>query len=403
MTDYWKSVGNYWCQYCRMFVRNTPSEKTKHEQHPKHQANVSKFLAQRKKQKTAEELQQKHLEHQLKRINRAAEKAYRYDIPVPAKKFNESPTVQSTGTKIKSSSHQFVNRPKSGWEANAPSMPVNFWQYKKQRQQMKMTMKQQMKSIEKFQEEIVKKLGLQHHLGDDYVEEEEDQTSQTIPNIADISQVLKKAEEMKKEEKIDEKNVEEKKIESTKDIKKKIQEYEEAYYNDPEFFYTEAADELVEMEEKKKELEEKEKIKSKEKLEEIKREEKTKKRKIDWDNYKLEEEYKKNIDPTTGLGKWSVVEPSPTVQLNNETTNFENDAIQIKTETGENQDVLEQQTDQTEINNTENDEFQHDDDVGIREQPVVGQYQHGETSAAKKRKLSELDALLQDAINKAQS
>ncbi|KAJ5217287.1 glyoxylate reductase [Penicillium chermesinum] len=44
MAEYWKSAPRFWCKQCKIFIRDTPFEKTQHEASPKHQGNLKRFL-----------------------------------------------------------------------------------------------------------------------------------------------------------------------------------------------------------------------------------------------------------------------------------------------------------------------------------------------------------------------
>ncbi|KAI9038065.1 putative formin binding protein [Aspergillus affinis] len=44
MAEYWKSAPRYWCKQCKIFIRDTPFEKTQHEATGKHQGNLKRFL-----------------------------------------------------------------------------------------------------------------------------------------------------------------------------------------------------------------------------------------------------------------------------------------------------------------------------------------------------------------------
>ncbi|CDM36846.1 hypothetical protein DTO013E5_2953 [Penicillium roqueforti] len=46
MSEFWKSAPRYWCKQCKVFIRDTPFEKTQHEASPKHQGNLKRFLRQ---------------------------------------------------------------------------------------------------------------------------------------------------------------------------------------------------------------------------------------------------------------------------------------------------------------------------------------------------------------------
>ncbi|BDD58431.1 hypothetical protein MPDQ_006518 [Monascus purpureus] len=44
MAEYWKSAPRFWCKQCKVFIRDTPFEKSQHEASGKHQGNLKRFL-----------------------------------------------------------------------------------------------------------------------------------------------------------------------------------------------------------------------------------------------------------------------------------------------------------------------------------------------------------------------
>ncbi|CAL5874626.1 uncharacterized protein PFLUO_LOCUS8923 [Penicillium psychrofluorescens] len=44
MAEYWKSAPRHWCKQCKIFIRDTPFEKTQHEASGKHQSALKRFL-----------------------------------------------------------------------------------------------------------------------------------------------------------------------------------------------------------------------------------------------------------------------------------------------------------------------------------------------------------------------
>lgn len=42
MTEYWKSVGNYYCDYCKLYVRNDAFNRRQHEASPRHQGALKR-------------------------------------------------------------------------------------------------------------------------------------------------------------------------------------------------------------------------------------------------------------------------------------------------------------------------------------------------------------------------
>ncbi|KAG5518458.1 hypothetical protein PMAC_002853 [Pneumocystis sp. 'macacae'] len=68
MTDVWKSVGNYWCKYCRTFVRNDAFTRKKHEASDRHQGSLKRFLRDLDKKNEKEEKEKRATQRELDRI-----------------------------------------------------------------------------------------------------------------------------------------------------------------------------------------------------------------------------------------------------------------------------------------------------------------------------------------------
>ncbi|KAG5440490.1 hypothetical protein PCK2_000424 [Pneumocystis canis] len=68
MTDVWKSVGNYWCKYCKTFVRNDAFSRKRHEDSDRHKDSIKYFLRQLDKKHEKEEREKKAVQRELDRI-----------------------------------------------------------------------------------------------------------------------------------------------------------------------------------------------------------------------------------------------------------------------------------------------------------------------------------------------
>ncbi|CCG82113.1 U1 zinc finger domain protein [Taphrina deformans PYCC 5710] len=64
MTEYWKSVGNYYCDYCKVFVRNDAFSRKQHEASPRHENSLKRQVRDihRNSEREARELAQANRE-----------------------------------------------------------------------------------------------------------------------------------------------------------------------------------------------------------------------------------------------------------------------------------------------------------------------------------------------------
>ena len=69
MSDYWKSTPKYWCDHCKVYVRDTKLEKTNHESTAKHQSGLSRFLRNIHKDNDREERERQRAKDEIARLN----------------------------------------------------------------------------------------------------------------------------------------------------------------------------------------------------------------------------------------------------------------------------------------------------------------------------------------------
>ncbi|KAG4302954.1 hypothetical protein PCANB_000803 [Pneumocystis canis] len=86
MTDVWKSVGNYWCKYCKTFVRNDAFSRRRHEESDRHKDSIKYFLRNLDKKHEREEREKKAVQRELDRIAGVTGLSTRSLDTVPLKK-----------------------------------------------------------------------------------------------------------------------------------------------------------------------------------------------------------------------------------------------------------------------------------------------------------------------------
>ncbi|KAF4366845.1 hypothetical protein CsatB_006117 [Cannabis sativa] len=80
MTEYWVSQGNKWCDFCKIYISNNPSSIRNHELGQRHKDNVSKKIADTRKDKAAKEKEEKEAARLLEQIETKAKRSYQKDV-----------------------------------------------------------------------------------------------------------------------------------------------------------------------------------------------------------------------------------------------------------------------------------------------------------------------------------
>jgi U1 zinc finger len=69
MADSDKNATNYWCKYCKTFVRNSPLEKRNHESSARHQGSLQRFLKDLHKTNDREAREKQRAKDEVARLN----------------------------------------------------------------------------------------------------------------------------------------------------------------------------------------------------------------------------------------------------------------------------------------------------------------------------------------------
>ncbi|KAM0948976.1 putative WW domain-binding protein [Dioscorea sansibarensis] len=107
MTEYWVSQGNKWCDFCKIYIANNPLSIRTHELGQRHRDNVTKRIANMRKESAAKEKQKKDAARALQQIEEKAKCSYQKDLA----SFQEA----------KNSSSQAVDEKNPEWEYDAAS------------------------------------------------------------------------------------------------------------------------------------------------------------------------------------------------------------------------------------------------------------------------------------------
>ncbi|KAJ5380228.1 uncharacterized protein N7496_002656 [Penicillium cataractarum] len=71
MAEYWKSAPRFWCKQCKIFIRDTPFEKTQHEASPKHQGSLKRFLRDIHRNNEQQKRETQRAESEVERLRQA--------------------------------------------------------------------------------------------------------------------------------------------------------------------------------------------------------------------------------------------------------------------------------------------------------------------------------------------
>lgn len=79
MAEQWKSTPNYWCKFCKTYVRDTKSERAKHEATGRHKGAIDRHLRGIQKEEDKKEREQNRLDNEIARVKKLA--GHRVDRP----------------------------------------------------------------------------------------------------------------------------------------------------------------------------------------------------------------------------------------------------------------------------------------------------------------------------------
>ncbi|KAK6539688.1 hypothetical protein TWF694_009892 [Orbilia ellipsospora] len=69
MSEYWVSTKRYWCERCKMFVKDSPLSRKDHEASPKHQHALQRFLRELHRNKEREAVAAENTKREAERLN----------------------------------------------------------------------------------------------------------------------------------------------------------------------------------------------------------------------------------------------------------------------------------------------------------------------------------------------
>ncbi len=222
MTEFWKSIPKYYCEYCNIYITDNPSNRRQHEQGNRHKANVQTFMKHQRKDKLEQEKQENRLNKELQRIEKEAQKAFQKDRSSSALTSNHSTLPQQ--------------------QQQAPQIDEQelfkqyYYQYLQQYQQ-------------------------QHQIQEYYnTVQEEQYTAPTISNISQqpiISTPLEKNKQQQQEMSshlIPPSSAVVEEESTTTTIPTELSKEEEDYYENPNYLFEIDEEEVAEMEKQKEEL-----------------------------------------------------------------------------------------------------------------------------------------------------
>ncbi|KAF3918475.1 hypothetical protein ABW21_db0204004 [Orbilia brochopaga] len=69
MSEYWVSLKRYWCERCKLFVKDSPLSRKDHEASPRHQHALQRFLRELQKSKEREVVAAENTKREAERLN----------------------------------------------------------------------------------------------------------------------------------------------------------------------------------------------------------------------------------------------------------------------------------------------------------------------------------------------
>ncbi|KAJ5496127.1 hypothetical protein N7539_001243 [Penicillium diatomitis] len=81
MAEYWKSAPRFWCKQCKIFIRDTPFEKTQHEASPKHQGSLKRFLRDIHRNNEQQQRESQRAKSEVERLRQAVSSEPSKDDP----------------------------------------------------------------------------------------------------------------------------------------------------------------------------------------------------------------------------------------------------------------------------------------------------------------------------------
>ncbi|KAL9225678.1 hypothetical protein vseg_001572 [Gypsophila vaccaria] len=100
MTEYWVSQGNHWCDFCKIFISNNPATIRNHELGTRHKDNVTKRIADMRKEKAAKEKQQQEDARSLQQIEAKAVRSYKKDLASQESKETQAAPADYQGIEL---------------------------------------------------------------------------------------------------------------------------------------------------------------------------------------------------------------------------------------------------------------------------------------------------------------
>lgn len=79
MTEYWVSNAKYWCELCKCWLADTTTARANHERGTGHKLNMQRKLREMRKAAAEEKKEKAETEKALKKIEEAADKAFKND------------------------------------------------------------------------------------------------------------------------------------------------------------------------------------------------------------------------------------------------------------------------------------------------------------------------------------
>eukprot|EP00288_Rhodomonas_lens_P002747 CAMPEP_0177727758 /NCGR_PEP_ID=MMETSP0484_2-20121128/20496_1 /TAXON_ID=354590 /ORGANISM="Rhodomonas lens, Strain RHODO" /LENGTH=114 /DNA_ID=CAMNT_0019240441 /DNA_START=69 /DNA_END=409 /DNA_ORIENTATION=- len=80
MTEYWVSQAKYWCKFCKCWMTDSKSARSRHEQGNRHKDAVQDFFKTNREKRKADEMEKNDLDREMREIERKARMQFKNDV-----------------------------------------------------------------------------------------------------------------------------------------------------------------------------------------------------------------------------------------------------------------------------------------------------------------------------------
>ena len=94
MAEYWKSTPTYWCKFCKVYVRDTGLERSKHEATWKHKSSIERNLRNLHKGEAQKDREKQKAQNEIERLKGIVSGKATESSPTPTQSRPKAPTFK---------------------------------------------------------------------------------------------------------------------------------------------------------------------------------------------------------------------------------------------------------------------------------------------------------------------